>query len=102
MNSELLNRIKLLKNEYQKEGIILIGVFGSYARGDHTSDSDIDILFELTENFYKKYPGWGAYPVIDKCQESLTNLLGKKVDLANKNALNEIGKKYILPELINV
>jgi len=37
-----IDRIKeIIINEYHPEKIIL---FGSYARGDHTADSDIDIL----------------------------------------------------------
>ena len=33
---------------------------------------------------------------------TLENLLGRRVDLADINGLNEIGKKYILPEVLYV
>jgi hypothetical protein len=76
-----------------------LGVFGSYARGDENEKSDIDILFEMTDSFYRKYPGWDVFPVIDEIEKEFSRTLKREVDLANKNALNDIGKKYILPEV---
>jgi len=102
MNNEIIKKIQLLKQKYSSEGFIVLGIFGSYARGEETEQSDIDILYELTESFYKKYPGWNVFPVIDKIGNEIKNELKRKIDLANKNALNEIGKKYILPEVFYV
>jgi len=102
MNAKIIDKIKLVKEKYLSEGFIIVGVFGSFARGDEAKDSDIDILYEMTDDFYKKYPGWDVFPVIDKIEMELEQTLQKKVDLANKNALNEIGKKYILPEVVYV
>jgi hypothetical protein len=99
MDKKIVKSVKNLKSKYKKEGFIILGVFGSYARGDENQESDIDLLYEMTDKFYKKYPGWDAIPVIEKIEQELEQELGKKVDLANKNALNEIGKKYILPEV---
>ena len=42
--------IKLLqdaKKHYANEGFNIIGFFGSYAREEATSQSDIDILYEV-------------------------------------------------------
>ena len=102
MNNEILNKIKSLKNDYEKEGFIILGVFGSYVRGEETQESDIDILYEMTNEFYQRYPGWDVIPVIESIEKKCAMELGKKVDLANKNALNEIGRKYILPEVLYV
>ena len=35
----------------------------------------------------------------EEIEKDFAKSLGKNVDMANKNALNEIGKKYILPEV---
>ena len=102
MNSGIIDKIRSVKDKYAPEGFIILGVFGSFARGEETGNSDIDILYEMTDDFYKKYPGWDAFPVIDKIEAELKETLQKKVDLANKNALNDIGKKYILPEVVRV
>lgn len=57
MNKEVLSRIKkiaeILKKEYKAEWVIL---FGSYARGEETTDSDIDLLIvaDTNERFYQR------------------------------------------------
>ncbi|MFH0975424.1 MAG: nucleotidyltransferase domain-containing protein [Spirochaetota bacterium] len=102
MNTTVINKIKNLKSKYEPEGFIILGVFGSYVRGEETENSDIDILYEMTDSFYKKYPGWDVIPVIEQIEKEFKKELGMEIDLANKNALNEIGKKYILPEVMYV
>ncbi len=96
---EILNFLRENKQKYLIDGFIILGLFGSYVRGEETEESDIDILFEMTKTFYDKFPGWNAFPEIDKIKNELENKLGKKIDLTDKNALKKIGKKYILPEV---
>lgn len=102
MEQDIIQKLKNLKQKYEKEGFIIIGVFGSYARGESDKDSDIDILYELKDEFYKRYPGFKVYPVLDRIEGEIHAELRHRVDLANMNALNEIGNKYILPELVYV
>lgn len=69
-----------------------IGIFGSYARGENRSDSDIDILIDLK----------AAVGLLEfvKMSNELSDLLGIKVDLMTKNSLkNERLKKYIDQDL---
>lgn len=102
MDKELIEKIRCLKEKYETEGFIILGIFGSYARGDFRDDSDIDILYELKAEFYNRYPGFEIYTVIEEIENDIHNELKHKVDLANRNALTEIGHKYILPEVIYV
>ena len=102
MNRNILNKIEKLKAKYKPEGFIIPGVFGSYARGEENDESDIDILYELTEKFYQKYPGWNAVSEIEDIRQEFKESLGKKIDFADKNALRRVGKKYILPEVAYV
>lgn len=102
MEQKILSKIKILKQKYEKEGFIIIGVFGSYARGESSVDSDIDILYEIKDEFYKKYPGFKFYPVLERIEDEMQKELRHRVDLANIKALNEVGNKYILPELVYV
>lgn len=99
MNKEIFYKIKQLKNKYESEGFIILGVFGSYARGEETVESDLDILYELTEKFYNNYPGWSVFPEIEKINNDLQRILGVKIDLADRSALRRVGEKYILPEV---
>lgn len=102
MNQIILKKIKSLKKQYDSQGFVILGVFGSYSRDEQTNDSDIDILYEMTSDFYSKHSGWQIFDTINNIRFKIEKKLGKKVDLANKNALNEIGKKFILPEVVYV
>jgi predicted nucleotidyltransferase len=62
----------------EKYGIVIVGVFGSYARGEQKESSDVDIIFELERPIgLKFYELW----------DYLENLLGIKVDVLTLFAL---------------
>jgi len=56
----------------------------------------------MTSDFYTKHQGWDVFPVIQQIEQDIKLALGKKVDLADLNALKKTGRKYILPEVIHV
>jgi hypothetical protein len=71
-----------------------IGVFGSYARGEQKSGSDIDVLVEFEEPI-------GLFEFMD-LEMYLSRLLGVKVDLVSKKALKPYIGERILKEVITV
>lgn len=101
-NQALFNELKSLKQVLQKDGFIIDGVFGSYARDENTDASDVDILYHLEEDFYKNYGGFIGFKKLDEIKEFLSFSLGKKIDLAPKNNLSKTGQKYILSEVVYV
>ena len=87
-----LEKLKpILKERYQVE---TIGVFGSFARGEQTPKSDIDILVEFSEP--------NTIDLFDfiRLEEFLSRKLGTKVDLVTKRALKPLIKDQILRETI--
>ncbi|NPV02467.1 MAG: nucleotidyltransferase [Brevinematales bacterium] len=102
MNEIVMQNLKALKEKYLPEGFIIIGVFGSFAKGNETEKSDIDILYELDERFLSRYIGLDAYVRIDKIRLDIRRKLHKQIDLVNKNSLRRTGKKFILPETLYV
>lgn len=68
-----------------------IGFFGSFARGEESEGSDVDILVE----FYGPI-GWEFIDL----QEYLTEILGQKVDLVTVGALKPQLRTKILKEVI--
>ncbi len=68
-----------------------IGIFGSYARGEESGESDLDILVE----FYAPI-GWEFIDL----KEFLENIFGKKVDLVTVKALKPQIKNNILKEVV--
>lgn len=77
-----------LEEEYN---VSYIGLFGSYVRGEHTPESDLDVLVEFSKT-----------PTIFRfvhLENYLSDSLGVKVDLVMKDALKPNIGKYILNEV---
>lgn len=82
---------KILEEKYK---IKSIGIFGSMARGENETSSDVDILIEFTES-----------PDIFKfieLEQFLGQLIGVKVDLVTRNALKTQIKDKILREAVYI
>lgn len=92
---EVLDFLKTKKDYIQSHfGVLSIGLFGSYARGDNTPQSDLDIAIELKkENKADNY---------FKLLHFLEDNLHVKIDLGIESNLKEPIKKYIDKDIIYV
>ncbi len=78
----------------QKYGVGVVGVFGSYARGEERAGSDLDVLVEILRPIdLLKLVGAEIY---------LTDLLGVKVDLVPKRSLRVELRERILKEAVSL
>ena len=70
---EYLNDIKQFKKEFaNKFGILSIGIFGSVARNEHQSESDLDVFVELQEP---------DFSIMSDIKERLEQICNCKIDL---------------------
>jgi predicted nucleotidyltransferase len=99
--NDIYEKLKHLKPILCNDGINILGIFGSYARGDYTNNSDIDILYEIQDikAFMEKNKGFSAFSKLADTKEFLKKELNKEVDFVDKDSLNEIGKEFILKEV---
>jgi uncharacterized protein len=102
MSKEMMEKIRLLKKKYEPQGFIVLGVFGSWARSEQGSSSDIDILYEITKEFESKYADWDHYLRIEEIRKEIETDLGLSTDLANIGTLDKIGRYFILSEVVYV
>ena len=102
MRSSIQGQLRILRDKYSEEGFILCGVFGSMARGDEQEGSDIDLLYRLEQGFHVRYRGLDALARIDEIRLELESGLDLSVDLADEDCLDDVGRRYVLPERINV
>ncbi len=85
------------KQELRRDfGVKQIGVFGSYVRGEQKKQSDIDLLVEFEE------PSNLILLDFIRLENSLSEMLGVKVDLVEKQTLKPRIGKHILEEVVNV
>ena len=85
IKNELQEHKQTLKDEY---GVTALGVFGSYACGEQTEKSDIDILVDLEEPI-------GLVRLV-RLSRDISRMLGIRTDLTTKNALKpHIGERVL-------
>ena len=85
---ELRDKVTPLLKPYAKR----ISLFGSYARGEETTESDIDLLVALKP--FENRPVLGLFEFI-KLEQELTEKLGREVDLVTEEGLNSRRNPYI-------
>ena len=93
--NEIITFLNINKEEMQRQyGVIKIGLFGSYVRGDANKESDIDIAVELKEQkIFRNFFALERY---------LKDNLNPNVDLGIESTIKPNVKRHILEEIIYV
>ena len=91
--NEILSVLETNKAKISKFGVKEIGIFGSYARGDQTPQSDIDIIvkFRDGEKSYKSFINLSFF---------LEELFNKRIDLLTEKSISPFIKPYIDKEVV--
>ena len=100
--NELLKKLKKYKEIFKKDGILLLGFFGSFARDEQKEDSDIDILIEITPKFLKTYQGFRGFSKLEEIKKILEDDFDLSVDIVDKKGLLQHNNKYILESAVYV
>ncbi len=81
---------KIIADYFENKPVIKAWLFGSFARGEQTSKSDVDILFVPDESGepFTLFTMGGMYM-------DLTKLLGREVDLVEDGTLKPSVEKYV-------
>ena len=79
---------KKLKPIFQRYPVKRAALFGSYARGEHTPDSDVDILVEFTI----RSPGLMFFSLLGDLSETI----GLPVDLIWESGLHHMDEDFRL------
>ena len=91
---EILSLLFQNKSELERKfKVRRLAIFGSYARGDQRSDSDVDILVDIDPSI-----GLEFVTLADKIEQ----LLGLPVELVSRRAIKPAKFKYIEQDLIYV
>ena len=80
--------IKTIQDYFKTQPVLKAWLFGSYARGEETPDSDVDILVDLD---YSKPVGLEFVQM----QLDLQSLLQKSIDLVSSRGLSKYIKPFI-------
>jgi uncharacterized protein len=91
---EVIARIRAHADELEERyGVTRIDVFGSFARGEQTAESDIDLIVEVAEPTLETVFG---------SEEYLTRILGRKADAGSFASLRPRVQPYVDKERVRV
>lgn len=93
MSPKIIQKLRIF---FESEPIEKAWIFGSYARGEETSESDVDILVRYTKNTCL-----GLFGILELI-EKLEHLLEKKVDLVDEDSLYPRVAKTVNAEKIQI
>jgi len=104
MTADLESKLQQLRSRFSREGFVIIGVSGSYARGEESAKSDLDLLYEIPNpaEFAERNGGFGSFSKILEIKREIEKEISLPVDLISLTSLNEIGQKYILKDMKRV
>jgi uncharacterized protein len=91
LKSKIALLMPVLKENYH---VASLEIFGSYARGEQSQKSDLDLLI----SFCQPYSLWDLLDV----KEYLTKKLHVKVDLVPKDSIKPLLKEQITQEAIPI
>lgn len=92
---EIIKRIVNERNKLASFGVVSIGLFGSFARGEQTPSSDVDILVEFE-------PEKHTFDNFMEVSFLLEDLLGRKVEVVTPEGLSTYIGPHILKEVERV
>ncbi|MEN8146686.1 MAG: nucleotidyltransferase domain-containing protein [Campylobacterota bacterium] len=97
---QILSVIQELNEEYAGTGFKLVGVFGSYARGENAPTSDIDIAYEIDQQRFHKDNAFAQLEEMGKIRTVLEKRFQRKVDLVSFKSNNIVFKERISKEML--
>ena len=89
---DILLAIKRNQNKIKSFGVKRLGLFGSYARNEHNSQSDIDILVEFVQDL-KTFDNFMHLSLL------LEDILEHHIELVTTESLSPYIKLHIIKEV---
>lgn len=92
---KVIEIIKENKTQIEKLGAFRIGLFGSYARSENNSASDIDLIIDIKKDSH-------TFDNFMNITIMLEDIFGKKVDLLTRDSIDTNFYNAIKSEIIYV
>ena len=102
MRQDLMEILAQKKIELASDGFVILGVYGAFVNDRETHETDMDILFRVTDDFTERYRGFGFFRRIAFIKNELEEALLVRVDLSDSEAVVELHRDYILGGIMDV
>ena len=98
----ILKYLGSIKKELEQDGIVEIGLLGSYAKDKADIASDIDIVICSSEKFLKNFRGFEGAIYLDNLRQKIMKHFKIQVDICDTFSMNKERKKKLLKDAIYV
>jgi|CXWL01.1.fsa_nt_gi predicted nucleotidyltransferase len=93
--ADTLDRLRALEPELRKQGLASLYLFGSVARGQANSESDVDLFCDLEPSARL---GFGFFGLADRISEALQ----RRVELTTRDGLHRLIRESVAREAVQV
>ena len=97
----ILETLKELKPFFLSKGVVLVALFGSFAKDEITPYSDIDIAIQKSPDLLEKEGVYGYFNLIEEIKEVLHQKFHRNIDIFDLDS-NSPFKESIKEEMIVV
>lgn len=89
---EVITRLKGIRDQLLNLGVVRVGIFGSFVRGEQHENSDVDLLVEFI-------PGAKTFSNFMNAAYLLEETMGRRVEVLTLEGLSPYIGPHILEEL---
>lgn len=97
----ILHFLRDIKPEFSQNGIIPVGLFGSFARGEESIYSDIDIAIQKKEDFFSHQSAYAYFDEINRLKHLIVKQFHRNTDVFDIDSTSSL-KDSILRDIIHV
>lgn len=99
---EILDYLKEIKPKLQEDGIIKLGLFGSFAKDSADIASDVDITIETSKDFVNKFKGFDGFIYLDDLRSDFMRKFKRQVDICDTASMPLQKQQNLLTGVIYV
>lgn len=97
----ILEYLHEIKSELKRDGIVQLGLFGSYARDENTLYSDIDIAIKKEEGYLSRRSAYEYFDEVAKLKAKIFEKFHRSSDVFDLDSVSGM-KDSILRDIIYV
>jgi hypothetical protein len=96
LRDEVIARLKAEESRLRARGVTRLAVFGSVARGEETSSSDIDVLIDVDPNVKFSLLDWAGV------EADVQEMFDRPVEVCRRDRLKPLLRDTIVAEAVDV
>ena len=86
---EIVTFLKDIKDTFAKEGVLIVGLFGSFAKNSENIYSDIDIAIKKDKTILQKDYAYRYFEILSNLKKEIKQTFSKNVDILDIDSKSE-------------